>query len=259
VVLPRGARREPTLNAEPAAQLRLLDLQALDSRLDQLTHRARTLPEHAAIDEVTRRRTDLHALIVAARTEVSDIEAQQAKADADVELVRARAARDQQRLDSGAITSAKDLEALQHELVTLARRQSELEDVELEVMERLEDAQRNLAEREAEEQELSARLSALEAARDEGLAAIKAEAGQVGADRAQALPTIPADLGALYAKLREQNGGIGAAALHRRRCEGCRMELTAVDLVRIKQAPADEVVRCEQCRRILVRTPESGL
>jgi predicted nucleic acid-binding Zn-ribbon protein len=256
---PRGRREEFVLNAEPAAQLRLLDLQALDSRLDQLTHRARTLPEHAQLDEAGRRHQDLAALLVAARTEISDIEAQQSKADADVEQVRQRAARNQQRLDSGAVTSAKDLEALQHELQTLARRQTELEDAELEVMERLEEAQRRQAQLQAEDDTVAGQISDLTQARDAALAELKAEAAVVGRDRTSTLEGIPEDLLTLYTKLREQNAGIGAARLHRRRCEGCRMELTATDLVRIKDAPADEVLRCEQCRRILVRTAESGL
>jgi predicted nucleic acid-binding Zn-ribbon protein len=255
----RAVRKEHVLNAEPAAQLRLLDLQALDSRLDQLTHRARTLPEHAQIEESTKRRADLDALVVAAQTEISDIERLQAKADADVEQVRQRAARDQQRLDSGAVSSAKDLEALQHEIATLARRQSELEDAELEVMERLEDAQRHLGELTAERDQVAHTLADLTAARDAAIAELQTEARSVGAERAAVLSDVPEDLLTLYTKLREQNAGVGAARLHQRRCEGCRMELNPVDLGRIRDADADEVLRCEQCRRILVRTAESGL
>jgi predicted nucleic acid-binding Zn-ribbon protein len=255
----RLRRWEFVLNAEPADQLRLLDLQALDSRLDQLTHRARTLPEHEQLSQLQRRRADVDTLLIAARTEVSDIERQQAKADDDVEQVRARSARDQERLNSGAVTSAKDLEALQHEIATLARRQADLEEVELEVMERLEDAQRNLASLAAEAGELDASIAATTAQRDASIAGIQDEARTVGTERAGVVPTIPGDLLALYTKLRDSNGGIGAARLHRRRCEGCRMELNATELVRIKGAAADEVLRCEECRRILVRTEESGL
>lgn len=252
-------RKEPALNAENAAQLRLLELQEHDSRLDQLTHRARTLPEHASIDETTKRQHDLTSLVVAAQTEVSDIEVLQAKADADVEQVRQRAARDQERLNSGAVTSAKDLEALQHEVATLARRQNELEDTELEVMERLEDASRHLDQLTAERDQVVHTLSDLVAARDAALAELQTQAQSVGQERAAILPSIPPELLALYTKLREQNAGIGAARLHQRRCEGCRMELSPVDLGRIREAEPDEVLRCEQCRRILVRTNESGL
>ena len=81
----------------------------------------------------------------------------------------------------------------------------------------------------------------------------------MGSERARVLPDIPADLLALYDKLRADHNGVGAAALHQRRCEGCRMELTPTDIGRIRDAAPDEVLRCEECRRILVRTPESGL
>ena len=69
---------------------------------------------------------------------------------------------------------------------------------------------------------------------------------------------MPDDLLALYEKLRAQHG-IGAAALRARRCEGCRLEINAADLRDIAGRPADEVVRCPECSRILVRTAESGL
>ena len=63
----------------------------------------------------------------------------------------------------------------------------------------------------------------------------------------------------MYEKLRASSGGVGAAALHRGRCEGCHLQLNTTDLNRLRDAPDDDVVRCEECRRILIRTDESGL
>ncbi len=103
----------PQLNAAPADQIRLLDVQALDTRLSQLAHKRRTLPEHAEIESLTKDLTQLRDLLVAAQTEESDCAREQTKAEQDVDQVRQRAARDQQRLDSGAVTSPKDLESLQ--------------------------------------------------------------------------------------------------------------------------------------------------
>lgn len=197
--------------------------------------------------------------VVAAETEESDVSRQQAKADADVEQVRARAERDRQRLDSGAVTSAKDLESLQHEIESLARRQADLEDVELEVMERLEDVQGRLAALRAELAEVQDRSAGLASARDDQLADIAKDREFAAAQRADQARQLPADLAKLYEKLRADNAGIGAARLHRGRCEGCRLELTATDLAKARAAEPDAVLRCEECRRILVRTDESGL
>ena len=88
---------------------------------------------------------------------------------------------------------------------------------------------------------------------------IAAWSGASAGERARVLTEIPAELVTLYEKLRIDHNGVGAAALHQRRCEGCRMELTPVDIGRLRDAAPDEVLRCEECRRILVRTPESGL
>jgi uncharacterized protein len=200
----------------------------------------------------------LDSELVRARTAHGDVQREVAKAEADVQLVRDRAARDQARLDSGQGT-AKDLQALQHEVASLARRQGELEDVELEVMERAEALEARVRELEAARAELTVKVDALEAARDKALADLDAEAAQVSANRANVVPGVGEDLVALYEKIRANSGGVGAAALHQRRCEGCRLELNQVDINRIRAAADDEVLRCEECRRILVRTSESGI
>lgn len=241
------------MKAELSRQWALLDVQALDSQLAKLAHRARTLPVLAQIEQLTGGQAGLEEDLVRAQTAVDDVEQEVRKADEDVQLVRDRAARDQQRLDSGQ-GSAKELTGLQHELEALARRQAELEDLELEVMERSEAAQANLQRLQATRDEQAASLQELTGQRDTELGELDAERQEVLARREQLTPTIGDDLLALYDKIREQQGGLGAAALQGRRCGGCGLELNRSDLSRIRDAAHDEVLRCEECRRILVRT-----
>jgi predicted nucleic acid-binding Zn-ribbon protein len=246
------------VRAESARQQRLLDLQAIDRRLDQIAHARAHLPQLAELEDLQGKARLIDDQLVRSRTELDDIQREVRKAEADVQLVRDRAARDQARLDAGTGT-AKDLQAIQHELASLGRRQSELEDVELEVMERAEAAEHDVAELERGRAELAERISALEASRDEALATLAAEAQEVGGPRVEISGEVGEELVALYEKIRASAGGTGAAALRQRRCGGCQLELNPVDLERIRAADEDEVIRCEECRRILVRTPESGL
>ena len=246
------------MNAESARQLRLLDLQAIDTRLDQIVHARSHLPQLAELADLQGKARLIDDQLVRSRTELGDVQREVAKAESDVQLVRDRAARDQARLDTGT-GSAKDLQAIQHELTSLARRQGELEDIELEVMERAEAAESDVAELERGRGELTERLTALEAARDEAFARLDAEAAEIGAPRSTVAEEVGADLVTLYEKIRLSNGGTGAAALHQRRCGGCQLELNPVEIQRIRSAPEDEVLRCEECRRLLVRTAESGL
>ena len=213
----------------------------------------------AELAEVEARIAELRDHVVAAETEESDVTRQQSKADADVEQVRTRSERDRQRLESGAITSPKDLESLQHEIESLARRQAELEDVELEVMERLEGVQNRLAALRVELAAAETTAEKLATNRDDALADIAKDREFAERQRADVARDLPEDLAKLYTKLRADNGGIGAARLHRGRCEGCRLELNATELSKARAAEPDEVLRCEECRRILVRTNESGL
>ena len=247
------------MRADAAAQVRLLDLQALDTVLGQLAHRRRGVPQIAELAALEGRAAELRDHDVAVRTAVSDLEREMAKAEADVAQVRERIARDQALLDAGSVASARQLEDLQHEIANLARRVSDLEDAELEVMEKLEDTQARAASAATAVAELAEQRQAAERARDEAFADIDMEIARVEGERARVVPEIPADLLKLYDRIRGDSGGIGAAPLHRGRCQGCQLTLTPADLGRIRAEPADEVVRCEECRRILVRIAESGL
>ncbi|MEJ7633295.1 C4-type zinc ribbon domain-containing protein [Aeromicrobium sp.] len=247
------------MKADLSAQSALLDLQAQDSALAQLQHRKNSLPELAQIEELQTKAGELDGARIEADTEVSDLTRAQKKADAEVEQVKTRRTRDEERLNSGAISNPKDLESLQHELVALQRRISTLEDDELEVMESLEAAQSRLTSLQADLDSVNEELSHSIAARDAAVAVLDERAAGAQTDRAQAASGVPDDLIALYDKVRAQYGGLGAAALRARRCEGCRLELNGADLRDIAAAPEDEVIRCPECSRILVRTPESGL
>jgi predicted nucleic acid-binding Zn-ribbon protein len=173
--------------------------------------------------------------------------------------VRQRATRDQQRLDSGAVTSPRDLENLQHEIASLARRQSDLEDIVLEVMERRESAQQRAAELTGRVAAVQTKIDDTGARRDSAYGELDAESASATKERDVIAGSLPADLLKLYEKLREQQGGIGAAKLFQRRCEGCRLELNITELNEMRAAAPGTVLRCENCRRILVRTAESGL
>lgn len=245
------------MKAESVDQLHLLDLQHVDTVIDQLTHRRRTLPELAEIERLTvdqrRQRDD----VVRAETEVSDLTREQRKLESDVDQVRSRAERDRQRM--AVSTSGKEAESLQHEVVSLARRQSDLEDQVLELMEQLEGAATRLAE-------AAGGLATSETAYDTAVAGRDGQFQLIDADlaaqqqaRAAAAGELPAALLAHYEAIRASSRGTGAARLYRRRCEGCHLELSGGDLQRVRSAPADEVLHCEECGRILVRTAESAL
>ncbi|WUK63068.1 C4-type zinc ribbon domain-containing protein [Streptomyces coelicoflavus] len=196
---------------------------------------------------------------MAAQTEESDCAREQTKAEQDVDQVRQRAGRDQQRLDSGAVTSPKDLENLQREIASLAKRQGDLEDVVLEVMERRESAQERVAELTERVGAVQGKVDDATARRDAAVEELDGEAASVTKEREVVAGSVPEDLLKLYDKLRGQQGGVGAAKLYQRSCQGCRQELAITELGEIRSAAPDMVVRCENCRRILVRTSDSGL
>ena len=248
------------MKASPEQQLRLLDLQEVDSTLDRLAARRKSLPELAVIASCEERLVTITDQLVAAETVVADVAREQRKLEADVEQVRARADKDGARLLSGSVSHPKELESLQSEIDSLSRRQGVLEDEVLEIMERHEQASAVVAELMKQKIETESERDEAAARRDAAFAEIDFEIGMRTTERGVVQPGVPTDVLALYDKIRSSTaGGVAAAALTRRQCTGCHLDLSGGDLVAVKNAAPDEVLRCEECRRILVRTSESGL
>ena len=251
--------RECLIKADRGAQLRLLDLQTIDSALAQLEHRRKTLPEHAEIKALTAAVAATSADLVAAETAVSDLEAEQGRAEAELEPVRERLTRNQTRIADGTIADPKALSSMVEEVAHLQRRISDLEDAELEIMEQLESATTRLEGLRIRAGEVDRQLADAVARRDEAVAAIDAQITEQRAEREQLSPLLPGDLLALYDKIGTSHNGVGAAELRQRRCTGCQLEVNAADLGVFAAAADDDVLRCEECSRILVRTASSGV
>lgn len=196
---------------------------------------------------------------MAADTAVSDLELEQTKAESDLEPVRERLARNQRRIADGSVPDAKALGSMVAEVDHLKKRIADLEDAELEVMEQLESAVAVRERLRTRAVELEDALAQTSARRDEQLAAIDAEIEERLATRREIAPEIDPALLGLYDKVAASHGGVGAAELRTRRCTGCQLEVNAADLSTFAAAADDEVLRCEECSRILVRTAQSGL
>jgi hypothetical protein len=248
----------PFVKASPEAQLRLLELADLDTELGRLDYRRRTLPENAELAQLGERSGKVRDAITIADTDLADLDRDLSRSEKDVDQVRVRIERDNQRLNAGQVSNARELEQLQSEVVSLRKRQGDLEEVVLELMERRETAQTLRDGAAAEAQTVGTDEAAVTARRDAALAEISEAAAKATSSRATVVADVPADLLALYDKIRASTG-TGAAALRRGQCLGCRETLSTVELNEVRAAAPDEVVRHEECRRILIRTAESGL
>ncbi len=246
------------MKADHFEQQKLLALADEDVALTQLAHRRRTLPEVAAVEVAAQSERTFADAEVRAETEVRDLDREQKRLEADVDTVRQRATRDRSRIDSASAT-AKEITSLQSELQSLARRQSDLEDQVLELMERRETADAALEAARTGRASAAADRERAEQLRDDALADIADSTGRHEATRAEIAAGLSGPLLALYDRVRTHSGTTGAAMLKARQCQGCRIELNGRELAAVRNADPHEVVRCENCGRILVRTAESGL
>jgi uncharacterized protein len=235
-----------------AAQERLLALQSLDSSLIQLDHRLKNLPVIKLLDEKVIAHATARDLCIAAETEKNDIKHELSRSEVDVEQVVSRIERDQKRLEAGQGTP-KELEHLQHELVSLEKRRSELEEVELEVMMRIDGLDSRISALASERDALDKEIASLRVEKEQAISEIESMMKKTEQDRSELASSVEPELLALYEKVRGSADGIGAARLHNGQCEGCHLALNAAEVTRLKALPDDEVVRCEECRRILIR------
>ncbi|MDQ3406211.1 MAG: C4-type zinc ribbon domain-containing protein [Actinomycetota bacterium] len=245
------------MKAEPAVQRRLLDLAEIDAELARVQHRRRTMPELEEITEAEKATQAKRDAKVAVQTRLDDLDREVARQEKEIDAVRAREDRDRGLLAGGKV-GAKQLTELEHELATLERRQGVLEDDLLELMERREAVELDGKHAEVELATREDALATALARRDENLADLDVIEARRDAERATLLPGMPEDLIAFYERKRASKG-IGASLLRARRCGACRIELDRREISRIKDTAPDEVVECDQCGAILVRTPESGL
>ena len=233
------------MQAKVEDQLKVLRLAELDLQKSSLDQKAKTLPEAVTHKELTIEFETVRDLRIAAETELSDLSGEINRAESDVEQVVKRIEKDEQRLNAGQGTP-KELEQMQHELISLNARRSELEEIELEVMLRADGIKDRIKELSSKEADLAIKVSEAAVTKDAALAAIDSELKIAVAARAELFPQIDRALAELYEK-------VGAAKLHNGQCLGCNLKINAGDIAKLNALQADEVARCEECRRILVR------
>jgi predicted nucleic acid-binding Zn-ribbon protein len=243
------------VNASPADQRRLLEVADLDTRIRQADAARRNPPQAARVQALIAQRQEFSQELTRRLGARDHLRADLARIQSDVAMVDARRARDAERLAS--TSNMKEAQGLESELGSLARRKSDLEDAELEVMERLEEADAAVAEQESVIADTNAQGSLLSAEAKRVVAEATAAFEAATRDRAAVSGSIAPELLAYYDRVAARSSG--AALLRRGTCEGCRMVLAGTDLQAVRLAAEDLVVTCPECGCILVRTEESGL
>ena len=244
------------MKAEVVQQRSLLELADIDAELSRLEHRSSHLPEQQRVEKTQAERREANDRLASLRLALDDLDAEVAKFESEIEAVRAREDRDRKMLEGGAV-NAKQLADLQHELETLERRQSSLEDSLLEVMERREELQTEQAGELGKIDALESELAEAQRARDDVLAEIEQSRHQCVSRRDELTAGLDPDLAALYERQRTR-GGAGAGRLQGRRCGACRIEIDRGEIARITAAADDDVLRCPECGAILLRVKDVG-
>ena len=240
----------------PEQQRRLLDLQALDSRTDQLNQAWRDHPAVAAIDRLGAQADDLAVQTTAAEQAVDEAAGRLRAAEREAEDITRRQQKDQTRLDAGSVSSPRELESLQHEIATLQAKLDEVETTELEAMEELDSVQARVSTLREQVTQVEEARAEQQSELEQARSAIDVERESLASQRAEVVAEMDDDLVRRYERSRAQHGGVGVGALRHGRCEGCRLSLTPVDLARVAAAAPEELLSCEECGRLLVRVDD---
>ncbi len=240
------------MKATPEDQNLLIELQLIDSQITQAKTKLANLPEREQITAIHARLENTAVELTVVETELADVAIDLRRSEVDVEQVADRMKKDEARLSSG-LGTPKEIEQLQHEVATLTKRKSELEDGELEIMLKHDGIKARVDELENDQVGLKQLELELNIRLENATAQIQKTITELTIARSQVSPKIDTPLVDLYEKVRASGDGIGAALLIGNKCDGCHLSINAIELERIKGLAADEVIRCEECRRILVR------
>ncbi|HEY6532814.1 MAG TPA: C4-type zinc ribbon domain-containing protein [Acidimicrobiales bacterium] len=231
----------------------LLALQANDTTADQLRHRRETLPQRSRLVELVQERAAVEAGVVDPRARRDELAREQLKLEDEIGRIESKRVQVDKQLYGEGLTSPKEAQALQADLESLKRRQDFLEEQVLELMEQIEpldaelsSANQALTANSTEHEEVTAALAAAEVDLD-------AELERVAEARSALVDAVPASLLAEYERLRPQYGGVAVARLDHGTCQGCFLTLAAAEVDEIRRAPADALLHCPDCGRLLVR------
>jgi uncharacterized protein len=240
------------MQAPVAEQRTLLEMQGHDSAIDRLLHRRGSLPEDARLAELGQALAAVDQLAAEREGTLATVRREQARYEDEIEMVTRKARDEEARAVSGRVTSPKELTAIQEEVAALKRRQDVLEDELLERMEQRETLEAELSELAGRREGIVAEQAEVTKARDAAVVEIDRELEAERAAREALAPDVGEELRALYDQLRARHGGVGVAALVGDTCQGCRVSISPVELAAVRRQPAEQIKRCENCRRILV-------
>lgn len=232
-------------------QHKVLAIAEIDLKIATLNQRIKTLPETVHHRELTIQFETTRDLRIAAETELSDLSGEINRAENDVDQVAKRIEKDESRLNAGQGTP-KELEKLQHELVSLGARRSELEEIELEVMLKADEIKARINDLKTKESELTINVSQALVSKNSALATLESDLNSANKDRVDLISKTEKSLIDLYEKIRSTEV-VAAARIINGQCGGCNLSINSGDLGKLLALPEEEVARCEECRCILVR------
>ena len=231
-------------------QTKLLAIAAHDVELAKIFNSRKQAQAEAELELASADTLRLSDLLIDARNKVGDLEMELARAEADLGLVANRIAKDKQVLSS--TSSAKDAQGIEHELATLATRESDLEDAQLQIMELLESAQQDYEKLKHQKQAADEALSSLEQRVSYELADLGSQAEKIQTERRSAIASIDQELAAAYE--RKYTRGVAAGRLAGRDCGACRLSITATSFEELMALPQEELAECPNCQAFLVRS-----
>lgn len=237
------------MKASPSQLADLLSLNNLDLEITRSRVALAGLTNGEAFAELREAQRAAASSLIESRNQLDSVELEFKRAEADLTLVEQRIAKDNERLNQ--TSSSKDAQGIQAELETLKKRKSELEDLELAVLERKEDCEAAYATILSDKQAIDQELSAKELTNEAEIMKQRSGLDLIAQQRAQQAALISAELMAFYDK--KTSRGIAVGRLLNRECGACHMSIGATALAEITALPQDEIATCPDCQAILVR------
>ncbi len=237
----------------PDALQILLQIQDKDTQILAAQHQIKELPEREEIRTIQNSKEALEEILITKQSEVHENNRNQKRLEDEVATIEERTEKQKQKLYSGEVIAIKELQALEADIENLKERQILLEDQIIEVMELNEPIQKEIQILNVQTGEYEQNEAKLLNALSSAIEGIESAIKKIESEKIILTTELSNELLAEYESLRARPGYVGVAKLVNRTCNGCHLDLPAVEVDRIKKLPEDNIINCEECGCILVR------
>ncbi|MBC7333171.1 MAG: hypothetical protein H5T85_01710 [Actinobacteria bacterium] len=228
----------------------LLKLQAIENTIQREAKKIDELRKNEELSSREERLREINEKLDKLEKKYRELETKRKKMEDEAGIQSEKIRRNEQKLFSGTITSAKELMNLQNEVKILKESNEELENKILEYMIEIDDVLEEIKEARERKEKLELCISSLKKDLGEKVELVEKRISALNEERKNTISIIPEEYLQKYEELKNKKAGIAVGYLRDGFCSACSMEIPAAESE--KMTNLHQIYRCPLCGRMIM-------